>query len=235
MLEIPENPNLQLALETHLLDFLTASRKARFEEVISSRTRHFVVAVEDVFQEHNAGAVMRTCDCFGIQNLCVIENENNYRMAKSISKGAQKWVDITAYRNTANNSQACLDDLRSKGYQIVATTPHQNDCPPSSYDISQKSALFFGTEGEGLSETILKQADAFIRIPMVGFTESFNISVSAAIILYDLTERLRKSSIKWQLSETEQRQLRIHWASQTIPRGDKLALKFIQELEQQIS
>lgn len=230
MLQIPENPVLHQALHQYLDSYLTDARKARFEEVIHNRTRHFAVAVEDIFQEHNAGAVMRTCDCFGIQELYVIENENNYRASKAISKGAQKWVDVKGFRHYENNTQTCIDHLRAKGYRIVATTPHTNDCPPAEYDISQKSVFFFGTEGDGLSPTVLEQADDFIQIPMVGFTESFNISVSAAIILYDLTERLRKSEdIPWQLSENEKLKLRIDWAMHTIQRGKKLAEKFIQD------
>ncbi len=232
MLVIPENPTLRQALYQYLSTFLTEPRKTRFEQVIPYRTRHFAVAVEDIFQEHNAGAVMRTCDCFGVQELYVIENQNNYRASQAISKGAQKWVDVKAFRNRKNNTQACIDHLREKGYRIVATTPHSHDCAPADYDIAQKSVFFFGTEGEGLSRMVLEQADDFIRIPMVGFTESFNISVSAAIILYDLTERLRKSkNIAWQLSDNEQLKLRIDWAMHTISRGEEIAEKFIQDFK----
>lgn len=230
MLPIPEDSNRRKALHEYLNSFLTDARKNRFEEVIAYRTRHFAVAVEDIFQEHNAGAVMRTCDCFGIQQLYVIENQNNYRASKAISKGAQKWVDVKTFRDRKHNTQTCIDHLRSEGYRIVATTPHTKDVLTADYDISQKSVFFFGTEGEGLSSQVLNQADAFIQIPMVGFTESFNISVSAAIILYALTERLRKSnSIAWQMTDEEKQKILIEWAIHTIPRGESIAHKFLDD------
>jgi tRNA (guanosine-2'-O-)-methyltransferase len=86
------------------------------------------------------------------------------------------------------------DTLKNKGYQIIATTPHDDDCVMEDFDISKPSALFFGTERDGLSEEILQRADGF-QIPMVGFTESLNISVSAAIIIQNLTNRLRHSRL----------------------------------------
>ena len=126
--------------------------------------------------------------------------------------GAQKWVDITSYDNSKN----CIASLKEKGYQIIATTPHANDNLIHEFDITKPAALFFGTEKEGLSQEILDQADGFLKIPMVGFTESLNISVSAAIILQNLTNRLRLSTIEWELSEDEKLEKRIDWAKKTI-------------------
>ena len=106
--------------------------------------------------------------------------------------------------------------VKKKGYQIIATTPHDNDCLLEDFDISKPSALCFGTERDGLSDEILKQADGFLKIPMVGFTESLNISVSAAIIIQNLTNRLRNTDIKWQLSELEILEKRLLWAKNSI-------------------
>jgi tRNA (guanosine-2'-O-)-methyltransferase len=182
---------IDIAYLEFLENILTENRKERFLNVLKNRTRHFTVAVEDVFQMHNTSAVMRSCEVFGIQELNIIEQRFGKRIDKEIAMGAQKWDSITG----------CLDNLQSRGYQIIATTPHEDDCLLEDFDISKPCALFFGTERDGLSEEILKRADGFLKIPMVGFTESLNISVSAAIIIQNLTERLRKSNIQWQLSE----------------------------------
>ena len=203
---------VDLAYLEYLENILTENRKERFLSVLKNRTRHFTVAVEDVFQMHNTSAVMRSCEVFGIQELHVIEQRFGKRIDKEIAMGAQKWVDINAF----DSITGCLDNLQSRGYQIIATTPHEDDCLLEDFDISKPSALFFGTERDGLSEEILKRADGFLKIPMVGFTESLNISVSAAIIIQNLTERLRKSNIQWQLSEDEIIEKRLQWAKNTI-------------------
>lgn len=191
---------------------LTKNRKEKFLKVLESRTKHFTVVVEDVFQMHNASAVMRSCEVFGIQELNVIEQRYGKSIDKEIAMGAQKWVDINSFDNVSN----CIDTFKNKGYQIIATTPHEDDCLLEDFDITKPSALFFGTEKEGLSEEILQKADGFLKIPMVGFTESLNISVSAAIIIQNLTNRLRKSDIDWYLSEDEILEKRLEWTRKSI-------------------
>jgi tRNA (guanosine-2'-O-)-methyltransferase len=195
-----------------LENILTDNRKERFLNVLKTRTKHFTIAVEDVFQMHNASAVMRSCEVFGIQELHVIEERYGKRIDKEIAMGAQKWVDINTYDSVTN----CIDTLKDKGYQIIATTPHENDCLLEDFDISKPSALFFGTERDGLSEEILRRADGFLKIPMVGFTESLNISVSASIIIQNLTNRLRNSEVSWQLTEEEILEKRLDWAKKSI-------------------
>lgn len=197
---------------TFLENILTDNRKEKFLKVLNNRTKHFTIAVEDIFQMHNASAVMRSCEVFGIQELNVIEERYGKSIDKEIAMGAQKWVDISTFDNVAN----CIDSLKDKGYQIIATTPHENDCLLEDFDISKPSALFFGTERDGLSEEILQRADGFLKIPMVGFTESLNISVSAAIIIQNLTNRLRNSDINWQLTEEEILEKRLDWAKKSI-------------------
>ncbi len=195
-----------------LENILTENRKTKFLKILQNRTKHFTVVVEDVFQMHNASAVMRSCEVFGIQELNVIEQRYGKRIDKEIAMGAQKWVDI----NTFDSISHCVETLKNKGYQIIATTPHENDCLMDDFDISRPSALFFGTERDGLSEEILQKADGFLKIPMVGFTESLNISVSAAIIIQNLTNRLRKSDIDWHLSEEEILAKRLTWTKKSI-------------------
>ncbi|HLA56290.1 MAG TPA: RNA methyltransferase [Flavobacterium sp.] len=196
----------------YLEGFLTDNRKARFLDVLQNRTNHFTVAIEDVFQMHNTSAVMRSCEVFGVQQLNVVEEKFAKRIDKEIAMGSQKWVDINQFDSMAD----CIASVRQKGYRVIATTPHEDDCLLDDFDISQPAALFFGTERDGLSAELLAQADGFLKIPMAGFTESLNISVSAAIILQNLTTRLRKSDIDWHLSEAEILEKRLVWAKNSI-------------------
>jgi len=208
-----------------LENIITDNRKENFLRVLKDRTKHFTIAVEDVFQMHNASAVMRSCEVFGIQEMHVIEERYGKRIDKEIAMGAQKWVDISTYDSVAN----CIDTLKSKGYQIIATTPHENDCLLEDFDISKPSALFFGTERDGLSEEILRKADGFLKIPMVGFTESLNISVSAAIIIQNLTNRLRNSDVDWQLTEEEILIKRLDWARKSIKDIKRIEARYYEE------
>ncbi len=205
---------------------LTENRKEKFLKVLQNRTNHFTVVVEDVFQMHNTSAVMRSCEVFGIQELNVIEQRYGKSIDKEIAMGAQKWVDINTFDSITN----CIDTIKNKGYQIIATTPHDNDCMLDVFDISKPSALFFGTERDGLSEEILKRADGFLKIPMVGFTESLNISVSAAIIIQNVMNRLRNSDIDWQLSQEEILIKRLAWARNSIKDIKRIEARYYSEL-----
>lgn len=213
---------LDLELLNYLESYLTEHRKKRFQEVLSQRTKHFTVAVEDVYQLHNTSAVIRSCDVFGIQEVNIIEEVNRKRIDREIAMGAQKWVDLNRY----NTTKACIEDLRQKGYRIIATSPHAKDSDLDSFDISTKACFFFGRETEGLSDAVLNEADGFLKIPMVGFTESLNISVSAAIILQHLTSRLRNSSISWQLNESEVIAKRFDWIKKTIKNYDAIVSRY---------
>ncbi|WP_392447928.1 TrmH family RNA methyltransferase [Capnocytophaga canis] len=212
----------QNTLLTYLENFITDSRKERFTEILSLRTNHFTVAVEDVFQMHNTSAVIRSCEVFGVQQAHLIEQHFGKRLDAKIAMGAQKWVDTFRYEST----QECMDTLRGKGYQIVATTPHEDAYLLNDFDITQKSAFFFGTEKSGLSKEVLNQADTYLKIPMVGFTESLNISVCVAIILQQLTEKLRKSDVSWQLTEEEKTCIRIDWTKKSIRSVEAVLQRF---------
>jgi tRNA (guanosine-2'-O-)-methyltransferase len=203
---------VNLAYLAFLENILTENRKERFLNVLGNRTKHFTIAVEDIFQLHNTSAVMRSCEVFGIQEMNVIEQRYGKSIDKEIAMGAQKWVDINKFETVTD----CLNTLKNKGYQIIATTPHANDCLLDDFDISKPSAFFFGTERDGLSEEIIQSADGFLKIPMVGFTESLNISVSAAIIIQNVMNRLHNSNIKWQLSEEEILEKRLAWTKNSI-------------------
>ncbi len=205
----------------YLESFLTESRQELFKKVLSLRTNHFTVATQDVYQLHNTSAVIRSCDVFGVQNVHVVEEVNLKKIDREIAMGAQKWVDINRYTSTED----CIDTLRNEGYRIIATSPHKGTML-QDFDISRPAALFFGRETEGLSEEVLEEADEFLQIPMVGFTESLNISVSAAIILQDVTARLRRSEINWQLSEEEQIFKRLDWAKKNLKNSAEIISRF---------
>ena len=206
----------------HLLSFLTERRKNLFEEVISKRTRHFTVVTEDVYQMHNTSAVMRSCDVFGIQDLHVIEEKISKEIDREIAMGAQKWVNIHRHHST----KECIDNLKEKGYQIIATTPHNNSTELKDFDILKKSAFFFGKEKEGLSDIVLDAADGYLKIPMYGFTESLNISVSAAIILQSVVTRLKDADVDWELSEQEKNEIKLDWAKKSVKSSIKIIKRY---------
>lgn len=211
-----------LKLLEYLETYLTENRRHRFHNVLAERTKHFTVATEDVYQLHNTSAVIRSCDVFGIQEVNIVEEVNSKRIDREIAMGAQKWVDLNRYHTT----KSCIEDLKSKSYQIVATSPHAEDCDLIDFDITKKSCFFFGRETEGLSQQVLDEADCFLKIPMVGFTESLNISVSAAIILQHVTSKLRKSDIDWKLSENEILEKRFDWIKKTIKNYDAIVARY---------
>lgn len=209
----------------HLEEYLTERRRGLFTKVLAQRTRHFTVAVEDVYQLHNTSAVLRSCDVFGLQDVHVVEAQLGKKMDREIAMGAQKWVDIHRY----NNTQACIDTLKAQGYRIIATTPHEDSQYLHEFDITQKAAFFFGKETEGLSEEVLAQADEFLKIPMVGFTESLNISVSAAITIQHVTNSLRNSDISWQLTEEENLEKRMDWCKKSIKSINDILKRYEEE------
>ncbi|QTD37611.1 RNA methyltransferase [Polaribacter batillariae] len=218
-------------LLTYFEGFLTEKRKSLFKKILEDRTRHFTVVLEDIYQAHNASAVVRTCDIFGVQDIHAIENKYNNKVSRHVAKGSQKWLNQYRYRNDGDNTKTCLDKLKAKGYQIIATTPHNNSCLLQDFDISKKSAFVFGVEAAGVSDYVLENADGFLKIPMVGFTESLNISVAAAIILQDVTTKLRNSNVNWQLSSKEKEILYFNWIKKTIKNVDKIEERYHQNLE----
>ncbi|KJD33362.1 rRNA methyltransferase [Tamlana nanhaiensis] len=211
-----------IKLLEHLESFLTEKRLERFNKVLPQRTKHFTVATEDVYQLHNTSAVIRSCDVFGIQEVNIVEEVNTKRIDREIAMGAQKWVDL----NRFNTVKDCIKSLKQNGYQIVATTPHTNDTLLHEFDVTKKSCFFFGRETEGLSDEVLNAADCFLKIPMVGFTESLNISVSAAIILQHVTTKLKQTQINWQLTEEELLEKRLDWCKKTIKSYEQIIENF---------
>ncbi len=215
-------------LITFLEQFTTEERLNQFNKVLENRTKYITIALEDIYQSQNASAVLRTSECYGVQNIHIIENKNEYQLNPDVVQGSSKWLNLIKYNETENNTLESIKSLKTQGYRIVATTPHTDDVSLEDFDIEKgKFALFFGTEVTGLSDEVMKNADEFLRIPMYGFTESFNISVSAAITLQHLGHKLRNSNISWQLSDSELDELKLDWLKKTVKSSSMLIEKFL--------
>lgn len=196
-----------------LSPYLTDARKQRFAEVLGQRTNWVTAVTEDLFDPHNISAVLRSCDGFGIQSAHIIEVNNPYRVSPGVAKGAAKWLDIERHTDTTH----ALSDLKSRGFAICCTTPHTDDTTPEELPLDRPVALVFGSEGPGITDAARAEADHFVRIPMYGFTESFNISVAAALTLQTVTRRVRASNdIDWRIPESDHPRILGDWASRTV-------------------
>lgn len=224
-----------VTMKKELLHYLSAvvnpERLSLFNRIIENRTNYITVVLEDIFQPQNASAVLRSCDCLGIQNVHVIENRNKFQVDTEVTMGSSKWLTINKHSSKKNNSLETIQHLKKKGYRIVATSPHSKDVELPDFDMEKgKIALVFGSELPGISETSMQEADEFLKIPMFGFTESYNISVSAAIILYDLTEKMRNSQdITWKLSEDEKNDVMLQWIRNSVKKSTLIEKRFWEE------
>ena len=222
-----DNNGLRNRITAHLSELVTEERLKRMKEVLSLRTRRVTVAVEDLYQTQNISAVLRTCECYGVQDVHIIENENEFQVHRAISLGANKWLTLHQYGNKEGNTKNCISQLKEKGYKIVATLPGENSCFLNELPINLPIAFLFGTELKGLSDEAIALADLKVKIPMYGFTESFNISNSVAIILSSFMERLRSSCNNWHLTEEEQEELFLEWLQKSIKKPELLIEKFL--------
>lgn len=222
---------LRKRLIHYLSQFIYDRRYQLFCSIVRNRTRYITLVLEDIYQAQNASATLRTCDCLGVQDIHIIENANKFTVDSEVDMGASKWLTIHRYNQFQNNTLEAIGYLREKGYRIVATTPHDSDCTIRELDLSKgKVALLFGTELTGLSELALKNADEYVRIPMFGFTESYNISVSVAITLYELTGRLRDSEVDFLLTSDEQEEILLSWLRASIRNSSLIENRFFNEL-----
>ncbi|MBK8612918.1 MAG: RNA methyltransferase [Flavobacteriales bacterium] len=206
--------------------YVSDNKRALFDRIAPMRTRHVTTVLEDIYQPHNASAVVRTCDLLGIQDLHIIENRNKYTVNPDVTLGSSKWVDMHRYRSHTENTLECVQRLKRDGYRIVVTTPHAENVTPATIDLKGPMAFCFGTELTGASDVLMAHADEHLRIPMHGFTESYNISVSAAIVLYTVMERLRASEVDWRLSPTDLLTLKLQWARKVVHSAQHLEARF---------
>lgn len=199
----------------YLREFVTPQRVERFEKVIALRLAHIHLALEDIFQGHNASAVLRTSEALGIQNVHVIEKNNQFVPNDEIALGAEKWINIHHFKGE-NSINECISELKNQGIKVYATSPHYDGYTPSDVPIDQPLAVLFGTEKDGLSREALDACDGYLQIPMYGLTESFNISVSAAICMSEIVRRVRLSGINAGYTDTEQKEMLASWILKTV-------------------
>lgn len=216
-------------LISYLTEFISPRRKERFDEVMAQRINHLQIVVEDLYQAHNASAVLRSCDCFGVQYVHFIENKNTMKVSSDIALGAEGWVSIKKHNGAENNTRACLQKLKDEGFRIIATTPHKNNVTIDQLPVDKKMVLVFGTEKEGISEDVMEMADEFVKIPMYGFTESFNISVSAALCMYELTTRIREIVPNSYLSDTEKIDIYLDWLMNSIDKSELIVKEYLEK------
>lgn len=200
-------PRLDRDLRTYLASFLSDHRRELLPRLLLHRTRFLTVVVEDIYQSHNASACVRSCDCFGVQDIHIIENKTTYEVNDKIALGSAQWLTTRHYENTAE----CLQSLKDRGYSIVMTSPHEPTCELETYQLTKPAALVFGNERFGASDTVREMADDVLRIPMYGFTESFNISVAVAVCLHHLVWKMRDTGLAWQLPDEAREALLDEW------------------------
>lgn len=211
----------------HLKEFLLEERIKTIEQVLGRRTRYMTVVLEDIYQSQNANAVLRTCECFGVQDVHLIENRNQYQANPDVVRGASKWLTMKRYNSLENNTLNALNSLKNQGYRIVVTSPHANDVDLPDFDLYKgKFALVIGNEREGISNLARDCADEFMKVPMQGFTESLNLSVCTAVIVNTLMQRLRLSDIDFLLPDAEKQELLQEWLIKSIRRSDLIVKRF---------
>ena len=215
-------------LVQHLKRFITEERNILFEEKIKERTRHITVVLENIFQSRNISASIRSSDCFGIQDLHVIENDNLFEDDSEVSMGASKWIDIKHYNNKSHNTVNAINQLKEKGYKIITTSPYETDMSLFDLSVQNKIAIIFGSEVNGCSHKALELADYKMKIPMYGFTESFNISVSVSLCLQHLCYKIRNSNLNWKLNNQEKNEVMLKWLRKTIKASADIEKQFLE-------
>lgn len=197
----------------YLTKFITDERREVLERTVNSRTHYMRILTENMFHPQNASAIMRHCEAFGIQQIHTVEDRCKFDPSVNIVRGTHKWVDVEHHDTTAE----ALAALKAEGYRIVATTPHRCSATPETFDVTKgKFALVFGTEHAGISDEVIAAADDFLMIPMCGMVESLNVSASAAILIYMLSERIRQTVEGWQLSDEQKLKLLTRWTMSSV-------------------
>ncbi len=197
----------------YLAEFLTPERYKVLEETIAMRTRYMTILTENTFHPQNASALVRHCEAFGVQDIHNVETLCEFKPNINIVKGSDRWIDIIKHSSTTQ----AISHLKEQGYRIIATTPHDQDSTPESFDATKgKFALVFGTEKQGISDEVREAADEFLRIPMCGMVESLNVSACAAILIYMSSSKVRESDIDWKLSSDEHIETLYNWVKSSV-------------------
>jgi tRNA (guanosine-2'-O-)-methyltransferase len=175
-----EDPERVVAI---LEPFVTDARRARLREVIGRRLASVTAVLDRPYDPHNGAAVLRSCEAFAVQWLHVVERKGTpLAVARSVARGAEKWVDVVCH----DASRSFVARARAQGHALVATHP-DGELEPEDLAHMPRLALVFGNEREGIHDELFAACEARVRVPMTGFVESLNVSVTAAILLYAAT------------------------------------------------
>ncbi len=215
----------------YISQYVTEHKRNFIEKVLAQRTRYLTVVLEDIYQSQNASAVIRTCECMGIQDVHIVENSNKYSANRNVLKGADKWITLHRYRDkTKNQTQICFQELRNKGYRIIAADPAESNRSVHEMDLSQPVAIIMGNELHGLSPYTCQHCDERVTIPMYGFTGSLNISVSAALCIQSVIRRIHNTDIPVGLSIEEKEALRYDWYKKIVRRSSIIEREFLRTI-----
>lgn len=196
---------------------LTPERLARIQAVVAERTRCIVPVLEGLYDRGNVSAVIRSAESLGYQHLHIIDTSPRFMNARRVSQGAEKWVELREWQAT----EPCVAALRDQGYRIAVAHLDAEAVPLRTVDPCIPTALFFGAEHAGPSEALLAASDLRVLIPMSGFTQSFNISVAAAIMLHDLRERrIARLGQHGDLTADEQEALTAAYCLRSVPQAE---------------
>ncbi len=159
-------------------------RLERLRSVAAQRSRYFTFVFENFYDPHNVSAALRSIDGCGFQDIYIIMGKNSFRLNKDVTKGVHKWMNVRQVESVCE----CIQSLKNEGYRVLIAEPHPDELPLNKMEFPQKTAFIFGQEGEGVSEVSRELADGVFYIPMRGFSQSFNVSVSVAITAYSVRE-----------------------------------------------
>jgi tRNA (guanosine-2'-O-)-methyltransferase len=186
---------------------LTAERIARIDAVLAQRLASVITVVEDTYDPHNAAATIRTTEAIGLAELHVIEPGERFSAAHGITRGAHKWIDLVRWQSPESGVAA----LRARGFRVFATLPGA-PATIDDVDVSTPIAIAFGNEHSGLTDMAIAACDGAIGVPMQGFTESFNLSVTVALAMSRIAGRRREAIGRpGDLPEGRRRELRARW------------------------
>ena len=192
---------------TTLAPMLTTERIARIDQVLAARLVSVVTVVEDTYDPHNAAATIRTTEAIGLGELHVIEPEERFSAAGGVTRGAHRWIELHRWRS----AEAAIGGLRARGFRVFATLP---GAPQTidEVDVTTPLAVAFGNEHDGLSAGAIAACDGAIGVPMFGFTESYNLSVTVALAMSRIAARRRAAiGSLGDLDDQRRRELRARW------------------------
>jgi tRNA (guanosine-2'-O-)-methyltransferase len=219
-------------LLAHFDKFVSDHKRETIQKVLADRTRYITVVLEDIFQSQNSSAVVRTCECMGLQDIHIIENTTKYLVNTRVLKGANKWMNLIRYRDrNSDNTAQCFTQLRKQGYRIYTADPGEGGISIHDVPIEEPCAIVFGNELNGATDYALSNCDQRVKIPMFGFTESLNISVSVAICLNSLITKLRNREGDYSLRDEERELLTLQWYRKIVRRSDLIEREFMRTIE----